>query len=170
MEKVKHPSDIQRISQIVAYQSMDLLQAAHTYSGIEMALWDLLGKSLNEPVWKLLGYDHSFAKTPYFSVLFGDEPTMTLERAKEARQKGFQAAKFGWGPIGTGTASEDREHFQALEKVGKTVFSSWIPGKFLGMMWRKHPKESRPWRRQMSYGLKNLFTPMLFRNTVSLQE
>ena len=110
------PSDIQRISQIVAYKSMDLLQAAHTYSGIEMALWDLLGKSLNEPVWKLLGYDHSFAKTPYFSVLFGDEPTMTLERAKEARQKGFQAAKFGWGPIGTGTASEDREHFQAVRE------------------------------------------------------
>ena len=115
-KKLNTPEDIQRISQIVAYQSMDLLQAAHTYSGIEMALWDLLGKSLNEPVWKLLGYDHSFAKTPYFSVLFGDEPTMTLERAKEARQKGFQAAKFGWGTIGTGTASEDREHFQAARE------------------------------------------------------
>ena len=115
-QNLNTPSDIQRISQIVAYQSMDLLQAAHTYSGIEMALWDLLGKSLNEPVWKLLGYDHSFAKNPYFSVLFGDEPTMTWERAKEARQKGFQAAKFGWGTIGTGTASEDREHFQAARE------------------------------------------------------
>ena len=115
-QNLNTPSDIPRISQIVAYQSMDLLQAAHTYSGIEMALWDLLGKSLNEPVWKLLGYDHSSAKTPYFSVLFGDKPTMTLERAKEARQKGFQAAKFGWGTIGTGTASEDREHFQAARE------------------------------------------------------
>ena len=49
-------------------------------------------------------------------MLFGDEPTMTLERAKEARQKGFQAAKFGWGTIGTGAASEDREHFQAARE------------------------------------------------------
>ncbi len=108
--------DIQRISQLVAYQSMDLLQAAHTYSGIEMALWDLLGKSLNEPVWTLLGYKNSCPKTPYFSVLFGDEPAITLERAKESRQKNFQAAKFGWGPIGTRTASEDREHFQAARE------------------------------------------------------
>ena len=112
-QKLNTREDIQRISQLVAYQSMDLLQAAHTYSGIEMALWDLLGKSLNEPVWTLLGYKNSYPKTPYFSVLFGDEPAITLERAKESRQKGFQAAKFGWGPIGTGTASEDREHFQA---------------------------------------------------------
>ncbi len=115
-QKLNNREDIQRISQLVAYQSMDLLQAAHTYSGIEMALWDLLGKSLNEPVWTLLGYKNSYPKTPYFSVLFGDEPAITLERAKESRQKGFQAAKFGWGPIGTGTASEDREHFQAARE------------------------------------------------------
>ena len=115
-QKLNTREDIQRISQLVAYQSMDLLQAAHTYSGIEMALWDLLGKSLNEPVWTLLGYKNSYPKTPYFSVLFGDEPAITLERAKESRQKGFQAAKFGWGPIGTGTASEDREHFQAARE------------------------------------------------------
>ena len=115
-QKLNTREDIQRISQLVAYQSMDLLQAAHTYSGIEMALWDLLGKSLNEPVWTLLGYKNSYPKTPYFSVLFGDEPAITLERAKESRQKGFQAAKFGWGPIGTRTASEDREHFQAARE------------------------------------------------------
>ena len=115
-QKLNTREDIHRISQLVAYQSMDLLQAAHTYSGIEMALWDLLGKSLNEPVWTLLDYKNSCPKTPYFSVLFGDEPAITLERAKESRQKGFQAAKFGWGPIGTGTASEDREHFQAARE------------------------------------------------------
>ena len=115
-QKLNTREDIQRISQLVAYQSMDLLQAAHTYSGIEMALWDLLGKSLNEPVWTLLDYKNSCPKTPYFSVLFGDEPAITLERAKESRQKNFQAAKFGWGPIGTGTASEDREHFQAARE------------------------------------------------------
>ena len=82
-KKLNTPEDIQRISQIVAYQSMDLLQAAHTYSGIEMALWDLLGKFLNEPVWRLLGYKNSCPKTPYFSVLFGDEPKITLEQLIE---------------------------------------------------------------------------------------
>ena len=37
------PNDIAAIAADVAYNSMDLLQAAHTWSGIEMALWDLLG-------------------------------------------------------------------------------------------------------------------------------
>ena len=38
------PDDIARISKQVAYDSMDLLQAAHTMSGVEMAMWDLLGR------------------------------------------------------------------------------------------------------------------------------
>ena len=116
-QNLNNPADIQRISQLVAYQSMDLLQAAHTFSGIEMALWDLFGKSMNEPVWKLLGYQENFAKTPYFSVLFGEDPAITFERAREARHKGFQAAKFGWGPIGLGTSSDDRDHFQAAREL-----------------------------------------------------
>ena len=49
------PADIARMSAEVAYNSMDLLQAAHTWSGVEMALWDLLGKARGEPVWKMLG-------------------------------------------------------------------------------------------------------------------
>jgi L-alanine-DL-glutamate epimerase-like enolase superfamily enzyme len=115
-QNLDSPADIQRISRLVAYQSMDLLQAAHTFSGIEVALWDLVGKAKSEPVWNLLGYQKSYPKTPYFSVLFGDEPAVTFERAKEARRLGFRAAKFGWGPIGTGTAEEDREHFRAARE------------------------------------------------------
>ena len=38
------PADIARIAAEVEYNSMDLLQAAHTFSGVEMALWDLLGQ------------------------------------------------------------------------------------------------------------------------------
>ena len=80
-------------------------------------------------------------KPPIFRCYFGDEPTMTLERAKEARQKGFQAAKFGWGTIGTGTASEDQEHFQAArEGLGHDGILLVDTGQIFGMMWRKLPK------------------------------
>ena len=54
------PQDIAAIAADVAYNSMDVLQAAHTWSGIEMALWDLLGKARGEPVWKLLGYPSAY--------------------------------------------------------------------------------------------------------------
>src|SRR5512135_3431269 len=40
------PGDILRIGERVRENSFDLLQADHTYSGIDMALWDLLGKRL----------------------------------------------------------------------------------------------------------------------------
>jgi L-alanine-DL-glutamate epimerase-like enolase superfamily enzyme len=113
---VSGPADIARISADVAYNSMDLLQAAHTMSGVEMALWDLLGRVRGEPVWKLLGYKKSHAKTPYASVLFGDAPAQTLERARAARKDGFRAGKFGWGPIGRGTAAADADHFAAARE------------------------------------------------------
>jgi L-alanine-DL-glutamate epimerase-like enolase superfamily enzyme len=115
-QRLDGPADIERIAALVAYQSMDLLQAAHTWSGVEMALWDLLGQARAQPVWQMLGYRHSHAKTPYFSVLFGDTPAQTLERARQARASGFRAAKFGWGPIGQASAALDREHFMAARE------------------------------------------------------
>src|SRR5262249_34455315 len=113
---LREPIDIGRISRDVAYNSMDLLQAPHAYSGIEMALWDLLGRARGQPVWRMLGYGRSFPKTPYASVLFGDTPQETLERARNAEARKFRAAKFGWGPIGRGDARQDAEHFAAARE------------------------------------------------------
>ena len=110
------PEDIARISAQVARDSMDLLQAQHTLSGIEMALWDILGKARSEPVWQLLGYSRSEPKVPYASVLFGDTPEETLARGRKARRDGFGAAKFGWGPIGTGSVQDDADQFAAARE------------------------------------------------------
>src|SRR3954453_4240036 len=43
-EDVSSPKDIARLAAIIQWNCMDLLQAAHTWSGIEIALWDLLGR------------------------------------------------------------------------------------------------------------------------------
>lgn len=115
--ELNHPRDIAAIAADVAYNSMDLLQAAHTFSGIEMALWDILGKARGEPVWKLLGYSHNHAKTPYASLLFGGDAQQTLQRARAAVARGFRAVKFGWGPIGRGSAEQDAQHFVAAREA-----------------------------------------------------
>ena len=115
-QTLEGPEDIARIAAAVAYNSMDLLQAPHTFSGVEMALWDILGKMRSEPVWRLLGYAKSHPKTPYASVLFGDTAQETLERARDARKRSFRAAKFGWGPIGRGSVEADAEHFVAARE------------------------------------------------------
>jgi len=104
---INHVSDIRRIGDLVRANSLDLLQADHTLSGIDIALWDLLGRRLNEPVWKLLGFKNCFAKTPYASVLFGNCPADTLSKAKTIAAQGFRAAKFGWGPFGLSSIEED---------------------------------------------------------------
>ena len=111
--RIDSPQDIAAISALVAHDSMDLLQAAHTLSGIEMALWDLLGRRREEPVWKILGHARSEPKIPYASLLFGDTPQDTHDRAKRALANRFRAMKFGWGTIGTKAASYDAEHLTA---------------------------------------------------------
>ncbi|MEK7412202.1 MAG: mandelate racemase/muconate lactonizing enzyme family protein [Planctomycetota bacterium] len=110
------PDDIVRIGNAVRSASLDLLQAEHTLSGIDIALWDLLGKQRGEPVWRLLGYQQAYPKLPYASVLFGDTAQETLEKARRSRAAGFRAGKFGWGPFGQGTAAADRDQIMAARE------------------------------------------------------
>ena len=115
-EAIDSLDDIHRIARLVGRNSMDLLQAGHTWSGIEIALWDLLGRMRDEPVWRLLGYTRNYAKLPYASMLMGDTPQETLDRARLARDNGFRAVKFGWGSYGTGTAESDADHVAAARE------------------------------------------------------
>src|SRR5690606_22098267 len=45
----------------------------HAISGIDIALWDLMGQACRQPVSRLLGGDYRRAIRPYGSILF-DEP------------------------------------------------------------------------------------------------
>ncbi|MFO7167961.1 MAG: mandelate racemase/muconate lactonizing enzyme family protein [Chloroflexota bacterium] len=118
-QRIDGPEDIGRIGDLVRENSLDLLQADHTLSGIDMALWDLLGRRFDEPVYRLLGYERAFPKLPYASVLFGDTPQETYAKARRAREGGYRAAKFGWGPYGRGSVEADAEQvYAAREGLG----------------------------------------------------
>jgi L-alanine-DL-glutamate epimerase-like enolase superfamily enzyme len=112
-QSLNDAADIARIRAAVQFNSMDLLQAAHTFSGIEIALWDALGKARGEPVWRLLGYKSASPKLAYASQLFGQTPAETEAKAKSAREAGFHAVKFGWVNYGRGTVAEDAAHVEA---------------------------------------------------------
>jgi L-alanine-DL-glutamate epimerase-like enolase superfamily enzyme len=115
-QDIRTAQDIARIAHTIEWDSMDLLQAPHTWSGIEMALWDILGKAAGAPVWSLLGYKKAEKKLPYASVLFGDTAEDTLKQANAIRAANFRAAKFGWGPIGRGTVADDAAQFAAARE------------------------------------------------------
>jgi L-alanine-DL-glutamate epimerase-like enolase superfamily enzyme len=110
------PDDIPRIATRVAERSLDLLQADHAWSGVEIALWDLLGKAREEPVFRLLGQDGSVPKTAYASQLFGDTPEQTLAKAQATAASGYRAVKFGWGPYGRGSVQVDADHVMAARE------------------------------------------------------
>ena len=109
--------DIRRIGDLVRANSLDLLQADHTLSGIDIALWDLMGKRLGEPVYRLLGYERAYPKTPYASQLFGDTPAETYAKGRRVREAGFRAVKFGWGPFGRGSAAADADQVRAAREA-----------------------------------------------------
>lgn len=109
-------ADIIAVSKAVQEHSPDLLQAPHTLSGIDIALYDLLGKKLQTPAYSLLGYKKKFSKLPYASQLFGSTADETFAKAKQTASAGYKAVKFGWGPFGRNGIDKDIEHLTAARE------------------------------------------------------
>lgn len=71
----------------------------HTISGIDIALWDILGKATSQPLGRLLGGKYRERVRPYASLLM-DEPGPLAEHLRSLKEQGFRAFKIGWGPFG----------------------------------------------------------------------
>jgi L-alanine-DL-glutamate epimerase-like enolase superfamily enzyme len=90
----------------------------HTISGIDIALWDLLGKAAGQPVGRLLGGRYRDRVKPYASLLM-QEPAALARRLAELKAQGFRAFKIGWGPFGrSGRAMDEAMVRAAREAVG----------------------------------------------------
>lgn len=71
----------------------------HTISGIDIALWDILGQVTGLSVGRLLGGCYRERVQPYCSLLM-EEPDAMKDVVASYRDKGFSAFKIGWGPFG----------------------------------------------------------------------
>ena len=78
----------------------------HAISGIDIALWDLLGKATGQPVGRLLGGRYRERVQPYASLLM-DEPERMSDHLLRVKAQGFRAFKIGWGPFGRRDAATD---------------------------------------------------------------
>ncbi len=78
----------------------------HAMSGIDLALWDIKGKALGMPVWKLLGGGFHDRLRCYASSLWGPTPDATRDLAGRYVDRGFDAVKFGWDPMGRDEATD----------------------------------------------------------------
>ena len=71
----------------------------HAISGIDIALWDIMGKACQQPVSRLLGGNYRDRIKPYGSILF-EEPEPLKRKLEETIARGFRAIKLGWRPFG----------------------------------------------------------------------
>jgi len=74
--------------------------AIQAISGIDIALWDIMGKATGRPVYKLLGGGHRDKVRAYASTLFRSQPSAMADACRSYLDQGFTAVKFGWGVFG----------------------------------------------------------------------
>ncbi len=90
----------------------------HTISGIDIALWDVFGQAVQQPIGRLLGGRYRERVRPYASVLM-EAPEAMARKLEKIRSQGFRAFKIGWGPFGRNSYKLDEAIVRAArEAVG----------------------------------------------------
>ncbi|WP_405066731.1 mandelate racemase/muconate lactonizing enzyme family protein [Kribbella sp. NBC_01510] len=103
----------QRLQTLTDYQGTAGL-SSYGISAIDLALWDLLGKSLDVPVWKLLGAQRTTIPT-YAMVGWLELDVAGLETVSaKAMEQGFRGVKM---KVGGGPLSEDIQRIKAVRAV-----------------------------------------------------
>jgi galactonate dehydratase len=82
-------------------------------SGVEIAMWDIIGKACHQPVYRLLGGRYHRRIPAYANGWYGGAraPREYAERAREAVAKGYSALKFD--PFGTAWKDMSPEEAEA---------------------------------------------------------
>jgi|694.fasta_scaffold11257_10 L-alanine-DL-glutamate epimerase-like enolase superfamily enzyme len=88
----------------------------HTISGIDIALWDLLGKATGQSVGRLLGGRYRERVQPYASLLM-QEPVKMRDSLLAVKSHGFRAFKIGWGPFGRNSSAMDEAIVKAAREA-----------------------------------------------------
>jgi len=93
-------------------------------SAVDIAIWDVLGKIINKPVFKLLG-GRTKEKIPVYASKLYSQPLDKLQKEAESYKKqGFKMYKmrFGWGPK---DGSEGmKKNIQLVEAVREVIGES----------------------------------------------
>jgi L-rhamnonate dehydratase len=85
----------------------------NTIGGIDIALWDLLGKHLRAPVYRLLGFGRRTSIPAYASALAPPDIEETINQSKKFADAGFHGLKLGWGSLGH-NLGEDAERVRRV--------------------------------------------------------
>src|SRR4051794_470465 len=90
-------------------------------SAVDIALWDILGKSAKQPVYRLLGGRTKSQIPVYASRLYSSPLGQLAAEANRYKREGYKAMKlrFGWGPVDG--AAGMRKNVDLVRTVRETV-------------------------------------------------
>jgi L-rhamnonate dehydratase len=90
-------------------------------SAVDIALWDILGRSAKQPVYRLLGGKTKPRIPVYASRLYSIELSELAAEAKRYKSEGYKAMKlrFGWGP--TDGAAGMQRNVELVRNVRQSV-------------------------------------------------
>lgn len=118
------PRDINRLTDKMVKKSVTPGRRGafmHVISGIEIALWDILGKATGQPVYRLLGGARRTSTPVYASDLAPETPAGAVKLAEKHVKSGYQAVKLGWGGLG-GSVKDDAALVGRVRKaVGPSI-------------------------------------------------
>jgi len=140
----ENPLEIERVTEKlhqVAFWPGRGGATTHAISGINLALWDLAGKILKQPVHVLLGGRIRKAVPAYGSVLFVPLDTLN-ERIAGMRARGFRAFKFGWEPFGRGGLADDEKLVAGARKAVGDASTLFIDAGGSSPYWPKRFKDA----------------------------
>jgi L-rhamnonate dehydratase len=93
----------------------------HAMSGVDMALWDILGKAVGKPVHKLLGGSFCPDVRAYASMLMPETALEVREMVSRYVEQGFTAVKLGYGPLGKDVRRDVELAAAAKETAGRDI-------------------------------------------------
>ena len=99
----ENPWDVERLWQHMYRKTMAFGRRGLgmvAISAVDIALWDLMGKSARQPVYRLLGGRTKTRIPVYASRLYSVELSQLAAEARRYKDAGYRAMKlrFGWGP------------------------------------------------------------------------
>ncbi len=120
----KDPWDIEFLWQLMYRKTMAFGRRGIgmvAISAVDIALWDILGKSAKQPVYRLLGGRTKPRIPVYASRLYSVELSELAAEAKRYKAEGYKAMKlrFGWGP--TDGAAGMQRNLNLVRTVRETV-------------------------------------------------
>jgi len=104
------------IETIVAKMDLETKNNNQAIDVIDSCLWDIMGKKLGVPVYKLIG-GLSQPKIPLSLVISGGTPEMLAQRAVEALKAGFKSVKLKVGHMSRTTVEQDVANIKAIREA-----------------------------------------------------